>query len=86
MPHKCVNTTPLGSGHTLGTLNHGLGSLFCCFITLFGARGSQDPPGALVPPGTLVPPGAPWRPPEPPGAPMTPGMSSQTIVSHPGSL
>jgi hypothetical protein len=48
----------------LGTLNHGLGSLFCCFITLFGTGGTLDPPGA------------PWSPPGPPGAPLTPGMSS----------
>ena len=58
MPQKWVNTIPFGSGHTLGTLNHGLGSLFCCFITLFGAGGSLDPPGApldpLVPPWPLV--------------------------------
>ena len=52
------------SEHTLGTLNHGLGPLFCCFITLFGAGGSLDPPAA------------PWRPPGPPGAPLAPGMSS----------
>ena len=26
----------------MGTLNYGLGPLFCCFITLFGARGSLD--------------------------------------------
>ena len=32
--------------HTLGTLTHGLEALFCCFITLFGVRGSLDPPGA----------------------------------------
>ena len=56
------------------TLNHGLGPLFCCFTTLFGARGSLEPPGA------------PWRPPGPPGAPKTPGMSSWVIVSHSGSL
>ena len=31
---------------TLGTLNHGLRPLFCCFITLFGAGGSLDPPEA----------------------------------------
>ena len=74
MPHKRVNTIPFGSGHTLGTLNNDLGSLFCCFITLFGAGGILDPPGT------------PWRPPGPPGAPMTPGMSSWAIVSHPGSL
>ena len=40
MPQKWVNTTPFGSGHTLGTSNHGSGPSFCCFITLFGARGS----------------------------------------------
>ena len=28
-----ASETPFGSGHTLETLNHGLGSLFCCFIT-----------------------------------------------------
>ena len=38
MPHKWVNTIPFGSGHTLGTLNHGWESLFCCFITLFGSE------------------------------------------------
>jgi len=70
MPQKQVNTIPFGSLHTLGTLNHGLESLFYCFITHFGAGGSLDPPGA------------PWRP---PGAPLTPGMSSWAIVSHPGS-
>ena len=35
---------------TLGTLNHGLGPLFCCFITLFGAGGTLDPPGAPLDP------------------------------------
>ena len=74
MPQKWVNTIPFGSGHTLGTLNHGLESLFYCFITLFGLKSS------------LVPPGAPWRLPGPPGAPLTPGMSSWPIVCHPGSL
>ena len=74
MPQKWVNTIPFGPGHTLGTLNHGLESLFYCFITLFGLKSS------------LVPPGAPWRLPGPPGAPLTPGMSSWAIVSHPGSL
>ena len=35
MPHKWVNTTPFGSGHTLGTLNHGLESLFSApFISI----------------------------------------------------
>ena len=57
-----------GSGHTYkGTLDHGLGPLFCCFITLFGAGGTPVP---------LKPSGAPWHPPGPPGAAMTPGMSS----------
>ena len=71
---KWVNTIPFGSGHTLGTLKHGLESLFYCFITIFDVGSS------------LAPPGAPWCPPGPPGAPLTPGMSSWTIVSHPGSL
>ena len=35
----------------MGTLNHGLGPLFCCFITLFGAGGTLDPPGAPMTPG-----------------------------------
>ena len=73
MHQKWIITIPVGSGHTLDTLNHGLESLFYCFITHFGAGGSLDPPGA------------PWRPPGPPGAPLTPGMSSWAIVSHPGS-
>ena len=74
MPQKWINTIPFRSGHTLGTLNYDLGPLFCCFITLFGAGGILDPPGA------------PWRPPGPPSAPMTHGMSSWVIVSHSGSL
>ena len=73
MHQKWIRTIPFGPGHTLDTLNHGLESLFYCFITHFGAGGSLDPPGA------------PWRPPGPPGAPLTPGMSSWAIVSHPGS-
>ena len=73
MHQKWIITIPVGSGHTLDTLNHGLESLFYCFITHFGAGGSLDPPGA------------PWRPPGPPGAPLTPGMSSWAIVSHPGT-
>ena len=32
MPQKWVNTIPFGPGHTLGTLNHGLESLFYCFL------------------------------------------------------
>ena len=71
---KGLHSPSLLGQDTLGTLNHGLRPLFCCFIALFGAGGTPDPPWSpLVPPG-------------PPGAPMTPGMSSQTIVSHPGSL
>ena len=58
MHQKWINTIPFGSLHTLGTLNHGLGSLFCCVITVFGAGGSLDLPGAplgpLVPPRPLV--------------------------------
>merc|ERR1712020_648385 len=65
-----MGTIPFGSGHTLGSLNHDLGPLFCCFISFFGAGGSLGPP---------------WRPLAPPGAPMTTGMSSWVIVSHSGS-
>ena len=74
MPRKLIRTISHGSGHTLDTLNHGLGPLFYCFITLFCVEGSLDPAGT------------PWRPPGPPGGPLTPGMSSWVIVSHPGSL
>ena len=74
MPQKWTNTIPFGSGHTLGTFNHGLEPLFCCFITHFGVGSS------------LVAHGAPWRPPGPPGTPLTPGMSSLAIHNHPGSL
>ena len=71
MPQNWINTIPFGSGHTLGTFNHGLEPLFCCFITHFGVGSS------------LVAPGAPWCP---PGTPLTPGMSSLAIHNHPGSL
>ena len=74
MLQKWKKTILFGSGHTLGTLKHGLESLFYCFITIFGVGSS------------LAPPGAPLCPPGPPGAPLTPGMSSWTIVSHPESL
>ena len=80
MPHKWVNITPYGSGHTLGTLNHGLGSLFCCFITLFGARGSQDPPGAPWCP--LAPPWTPWCPHDPWYVILGHSQSSWVIMSH----
>ena len=69
MPHKWVNTITFGSGHTLGTLNHGSGSLLCCFITLFGAGGILDPPGT-----PLVP----------PGAPLNPLVPQWPLVCHPG--
>ena len=36
MPQKWIKTISFGSGHTLGTFNHGLEPLFCCFITYFG--------------------------------------------------
>ena len=45
MPQKWIRTIPHWSGHTLGTLNHGLGPLYCCFITLFAAGSSLHPPG-----------------------------------------
>ena len=68
MPHKCVNTIPFGSGHTLGTFNHGLEPLFCCFITHFGVGSS------------LVAPGAPWCT---PGAPLDPLEPPWPLVCHP---
>ena len=57
IPQKWLGTSPFGSGHSLGTLNHGLGPLFCCFITYFGAGGTLDPPGA---PWTSWCPHDPW--------------------------
>ena len=42
MSQKWVRTIPHGPGHTLDTLNHGFGPLFCCFITVFGAGGSLE--------------------------------------------
>ena len=80
IPHKWVNTIPFGSGHTLGTLNHGLGSLLCCFITLFGARGSLDPPGAPWCP--LAPPWTPWCPHDPWYVILGHSQSSWVIMSH----
>ena len=80
IPQKWVNTTPFGSGHTLGTLNHGLGPLFCCFITLFGARGSLDPPGAPWCP--LAPPWTPWCPHDPWYVILGHSQSSWVIMSH----
>ena len=46
MLQKWRRTILFGSGHTLGTLKHGLGSLCYCFITIFGVGGSLAPPGA----------------------------------------
>ena len=80
MPHKWVNTIPFGSGHTLGTLNHGLGSLFCCFITLFGAGGILDPPGTPWHP--LAPPWTPWGPNDPWYVILGYSQSSWVIMSH----
>ena len=80
MPQKRKRTIPHGSGHTLGTLNHGLGSLFCCFITLFGVRGSQDPPGAPWCP--LAPPWTPWCPHDPWYVILGHSQSSWVIMSH----
>ena len=67
---KWITTTLFRSRHTVGTLKHDLDSLFYCFITIFGVRSSF----------------APWCPPGPPRALLTTGMSSWTMVSHPGSL
>ena len=80
MLQKWRRTIPFGSGHTLGTLNHGLGSLFCCFITLFGVRGSQDPPGAPWCP--LAPPWTPWCPHDPWYVILGHSQSSWAIISH----
>ena len=38
MPQKWIRTIPFGSGHTLGTLTHGLGPLFAV-LSLFLAPG-----------------------------------------------
>ena len=73
MPQKLIRTISHGSGHTLDTLNHGLGPLFYCFITLFCVEGSLDPAGT------------PWRPPGPPGGPLDPLAAPWPLVCHPGS-
>ena len=80
MHHKWVNTIPFRSGYTLGTLNHGLGSLFCGFITLFGAGGILDPPG--TPWGPLAPPWTPWCPHDPWYVILGHSQSSWVIMSH----
>ena len=80
MPQKWVNNIPFGSGHTLGTLNYDLGPLFCCFISLFGARGSLDPPSAPWCP--LAPPWTPWCPPDPWYVILGHSQSSWVIMSH----
>ena len=43
MPQKRKRTIPHGSGHTLGTLNHGLGPLFGCFITFLAPGVASTP-------------------------------------------
>ena len=80
MPQKWVNTIPFGKGHTLGTLNHGLESLFYCFITLFGLKSSLVPPGAPWCP--LAPPWAPWCPPDPWYVILSHSQSSWVIMGH----
>ena len=80
MPQKWVNTIPFGPGHTLGTLNHGLESLFYCFITLFGLKSSLVPPGAPWCP--LAPPWAPWCPPDPWYVILSHSQSSWVIMGH----
>ena len=80
MDQKWIRTIPFGSGHTLGTLKHGLESLFYCFITLFGAGGTLDPPGAPWCP--LAPPWAPWCPPDPWYVILSHSQSSWVIMGH----
>ena len=80
MPHKWLRTIPFGSGHTLGTLNHGLGSLICCFITFFGAGGILDPLGTPWCP--QAPPSTPWCPHDPWYVILGHSQSSWVIMSH----
>ena len=80
IPQKWVNTIPFGSGHTLGTLNYDLGPLFCSFITLFGAGGILDPPGAPWCP--LAPPWTPWCPQDPWYVILGHSQSFWVIMSH----
>ena len=80
MHQKWIRTIPFGSGHTLGTLNHGLGPLFCCFITLFGAGGTPDPPEAPWCP--LDPPWTPWCPNDPWYVILGNIQSPWVIMSH----
>ena len=70
MHQKLIRTIPFGPGHTLDTLNHGLESLFDCFITHFGAGDSLDPPGAPVAP--------PWCPPDPCTVGLDPSLGKST--------
>ena len=60
MSQKLVDTIPFGPGHTLGTLYHGLGSLFYSFsLSVALAKSPLEPPGA--PWCLLGPPGGPTR-------------------------
>ena len=80
MPQKWMRTIPHGPGHTLGTLNHGFGPLYCCFITLFGAGGILDPPGTPWHP--LAPPWTPWCPHDPWYVILGHSQSSWVIMGH----
>ena len=77
MPQKLIRTISHGSGHPLDTLNHGLGPLFYCFITLFCVKGSLDPPWHI-----LAAPWTPWRPPDPWYVILGQIQSSWVIMSH----
>ena len=61
---------PFWVGTHFGYFNPWFGSIILLFITLFGARGSLDPPGAPV------------APLDPPGDPLTTGRLSWVIMSH----
>ena len=82
MPQKLIRTISHGSGHTLDTLNHGLGPLFCCFITLFGAGGYLDPPEAPWWRCPLAPPWTPWCPPDRWYVILSHSQSSWVIMGH----
>ena len=73
MPQKWIRTIHHGSGHALGTLNHGLGQLFCCFITFLA-------PGVASTP--LAPPWNPCLPPDSSFVILGHSQSSWVIMSH----